>query len=285
MGDSGAPLFLTGEPEIKFRLTDIDPPSDVYIARDDLLRITIITRTPGFPVTVLLRILLPGREIIPNQFEVIPQGGQLASTATFNLTEGFLLSATATMLPLFNTRGDGFVIVELVRAGTPVVSVSLVLISGFITGRQALTYPTSPVTSPFDQRGLIRSVLGTNPGAGVEITETVPAGVMWRLSSIAFRLVTDATAGNRQVILRLDDGSSTFADIPAPAVQIALLDVGYTFGDGLTSFASAFDQIAPTPRGVLLQAGWRIRTLTTNLQAGDNFGAPEFNIEEWPNGT
>lgn len=284
MGDSAAPLFLTGEPEIKFRLTDVDPPSRVYIARDDIIRITLWTRTSTFPVTVNMRILRPNGEIIPNQWQVIPQGSMLSSASEFNLMEGYLLSVGATMLPIQLTRGDAFLVVELIRSATPTYIPNQVLISGYLTAKQNLSWPGSPVLAPYDQRGLIRSLALTDPAAGVEASQTVPSGVMWRVKGLFYQLVTDATVINRIGCVIIDDGTNVLFNLPPAALSTASGTFHFSWGDGLGNLFTAPFLAQPLPRDLIMLTGWRIRTATTNLQAGDNINIPFLTLEEWPVG-
>lgn len=130
--------------------------------------------------------------------------------------------------------------------------------------------------------GAIRSVSGRDPAAGAEISITVPAGAVWRVLGLRFELVTDATAADRQVDLLIDDGANTLLRIEPPAVQAASLTRGYNCGPGLparTVLTSQF--LMPLPVDTLLAGEWRIRTVTANLQAADNFGAVYLWVEEW----
>lgn len=133
-----------------------------------------------------------------------------------------------------------------------------------------------------DGPGTIRSITGTDPAAGAEISETVPADARWRLMGVGLTLVTDATAANREVRLVIDDGTTIIAEIPAGVTQVASETRRYSFGAGFPRGAGAqsLNVIAPLPP-VVLGAGYRVRTLTTNLQAGDNYGAPQLLVEEW----
>jgi len=281
MAEEAATPILTEGPLIHFRLDQVNPPSTVYVARDDLFRVTVTSRTTIFDVHVLFRLLLPNGEIVPNTFIVRPPVSLVPFALEITLAEGFLLSVGVSCTPGSPARGDVFCQVELQRFQSGQAFQGLMLIAGYISGSQDLAWPSIPPANSFEGRGNILSFAGTDPAAGVEITQAVPTGVLWRLSSLSFVLTTDATVSNRQVRLVLDDGANIFARIPAPAVQPASIAVRYTFGDGLANFSAGDDAVAPTPSGLLLPVGFRFRTLTTNLQAGDNFGQPQFNVEEW----
>lgn len=117
---------------------------------------------------------------------------------------------------------------------------------------------------------------GTNPAAGAEVSVTVPAGEVWEVQSVQFALQTDATVANRRVNIRVDDGASIFATAVANVDQAASATVTYIAGVGGIDYTAVRDGKLsiglPTP--LLLGPGWRIRTTTTNLQAGDDYAAP-----------
>lgn len=127
----------------------------------------------------------------------------------------------------------------------------------------------------------IRSVAGTNPAAGAEITETVPADARWRLLSLSAALVTNATVANREAALVLDDGTSITLRSPTRQNQAASLTRNYSWFDGATLTTPVTDPAFTAPiAGPLLAPAHRIRTVTTNLQAGDDWSAPQFLIQE-----
>lgn len=141
-----------------------------------------------------------------------------------------------------------------------------------------LTAPTAGQVTVIPGAG--RAVLwiaGSDPAAGVEATVTTflnaqsgPASIL----SVSVQLVTDATVANREVVLIVDDGSTTvFASIPSGVTQVASQTRRYTFGLALPRGAGAqsLDVVAPLPP-VAVFNGWRVRTSTVGLQAGDNFG-------------
>lgn len=119
------------------------------------------------------------------------------------------------------------------------------------------------------------TVAGTvDPAAGAElIAFTVPAGQVWELQTLRFTLVTSATVANRRVHLVFDDGTNVLAKVPVLSDHAASLTWSYTFAreaDNVT--VQGLEVVSRMPR-LLLPAGFRVRTLTDNLQVGDNFSA------------
>lgn len=116
---------------------------------------------------------------------------------------------------------------------------------------------------------------GTDPAAGAEASVTVPAGDNWTLTSALISLVTDATVANRRVHLIIDDGTTTVLNLVGSVDQAASLTVVYSWTAGGNDSAAVRDgvlNLGQLPTDLRLLPGWRIRTLTTGLQAGDNYG-------------
>ena len=126
--------------------------------------------------------------------------------------------------------------------------------------------------------GRLLTIVGTDPAAGVEIAEVVPAGEIWEIQSIRIDLVTDATAVNREVVLRFGDGTSFLLRAGSNGVlQAASLTFRYFVAawEGLRGplDAAGLDIMIPIPRLILYPAH-TINTATVNLQGADDFAAP-----------
>lgn len=132
-----------------------------------------------------------------------------------------------------------------------------------------------------DGPGTIQSITGTDPAAGAEISETVPANTIWRLNSIMALLVTDANAASRVARLHLGDGVTDFLIIPPKDTQAASTTLRY-FGASFGYEASTNGSTNAWPfDAVILSAGFTITTDTILSEAGDNWGAPQLSIEAW----
>ena len=140
--------------------------------------------------------------------------------------------------------------------------------------------------STLDGGGALRSITGATPAAAAEISETVPTGARWELIALRTQLVTSATAGARRPILFLDDGANVFARLSNSSTLAASLTGNFTWieGSGAPSLDGGTDFQAAVPSGVRLGSGYRIRTSTTNIQAGDQFSAVQYLVREWLEG-
>lgn len=119
-----------------------------------------------------------------------------------------------------------------------------------------------------------RVVATSDPAANTEHSYTIPAGSMLELWAINFSLVTDANAATRRVTITIDDGTTVFAKVASQITQAASLTYNYTFSVGGVdrSAVAGTDALQPLPGPLLLRAGYRIKTVTTSIQATDNYG-------------
>lgn len=129
--------------------------------------------------------------------------------------------------------------------------------------------------------GRIRPITGTDPDAGTEISETVPARRRWRLLTINFSLVTDVTVADRYVRLIIDDGTTVLYISSAIAAHVASLTRNHSYGVNGQTHDVTYNTFNTSLPDLILISGFRIRTATQDLQAADNFTAPQMLVEEW----
>jgi len=189
------------------------------------------------------------------------------------------LTAFTTASPV--RRGELYVKIWLMTGTIEVMLLS----AQYITDHKSIRWPPGFVESSVEGPGLLRSIMGTDPAAGSEIAETVPTNARWRLRSIRFRLVTDPTVVDRYVRMVVDDGANILFETILPPAQAESLTRTYVFISGWPLSETAFDGVGtiriPLLPDLIMFQGWRIRTITSNLQTGDDFGAPWLFVEEW----
>lgn len=119
----------------------------------------------------------------------------------------------------------------------------------------------------------IKTVRVPTPAAGAEFTMPARGGEWWRVISMVATFTTDANVADRTVTLVGDDGTDVFWRAGAAAVQAAgatgLLSA--TAGLGQSQVAGGVSAFPLPGEGLWLQSGWRVRSVTTNIQVGDTF--------------
>jgi hypothetical protein len=130
-----------------------------------------------------------------------------------------------------------------------------------------------------------KTIVGTNPAAQAEISETVTSGKDWLLVALSVALV-QGVGSTPQPILQIDDGTNVlFEGFGASAAQAASTTCRYTWAPGLTLTAcvGATTNVhanAPLPEGLVLGPGYRIKTVTLGSGATTDYGAPTLYLVE-----
>lgn len=260
----------------------LNAPTASYVSVDDQLYVRVHNALAGVTLGIRARMLVADTgQIVPYTFNVTPASNRTSVKQLFPLTEGYLISIE--VVPDVGTprRGQCFVEVGLVRGlqGTEFVEI---LFADYVTSNAGDGYPGGLVRDSVEANGMLRSITGTDPGAGVEISETVPTGARWQLRGVRWQLVTSAAAANRRPHLVVDDGANIIFDFAGPDVQAASLTRNYNADPwGFQPATQDNELYLALPEQLMLFQGWRIRTVTTALDAGDNFGPPRLYVEEW----
>jgi len=274
--------FGTLLPEVSFATRYVQPPSECYISPDDSLLIQAWNVLAGVSLAVNARILKPDGTIIQSTWAYTPTSLAALNEWRQGLAEGFLL--TLSVHSAQAQAGACYVRAMLVRGAIPGAwPVAQTLVAGYVVRGSTLSWPYPRYMGPCEGPGRLRVITGTDPAPGWHFSETVPAGVRWRLLSCAATLVTSATVGDRYVQLYMDDGSNLWFRGNTLVVQPANYIGNYTWAVGVAARAgpaAGWVQDA-LPDRITLAAGWRFRTYTMGLDVGDNWGAPVYYVEEW----
>jgi len=281
----GAPFIPQSRPpDVVFEPRSITPPGAIYVSKDDFLQVEHRGSVVGGAFWVVGRLLLPNSEINPFAFQLFPSSNRTVGRTNIQLPEGHLISVAVSDFAGFYNRGQLHVSVHLVRTReTGFTSPSHVLIFGYPNFVRSFSWPPGFNEEFIAGHGFLRSITGTNPALGVEISETVPANAQWLLYGVTFVLVTGATVATRSPHLIIDDGTNILYDIIPTAGQGASNTFRYSAFHA-PGAANAFDGtiLLLLPGKIMLGPGYRIRTATSTFQTlEDNYGAPQIHVEEW----
>ena len=261
--------------------------SAIRVTGEDDLRLTVLNGLAGVTVVVRGRVLNCDGELIPFEQKLTPTTDRLASTVTVRLSEGWLVQAHAFVSAGSPLVGQTFALLSVIRGDAAAAIDLFTLAAGYVTATQRASFPSGGVGSSLRFDGAIRSITGTAPGAGAEISETVPAGARWDLLAFFTTLTTSVAAANRVPALFLDDGANVFIKSSQQGNQIASLAWDYLWAPGDQSQAAGNRLIVTSslPVPVRLGAGYRLRTNTTAIQAADQWAAPQYVVREWIEGS
>jgi|SRR6266853_1226735 len=222
-------------------------------------------------------------EVVDSADQLIPTGNRVLTTTDVSLSIGWPLTIELFALAGTPTIGQCFVQVQIVRGRGAASTVFATILQGYITATNNLAWPGSPLEKALDGAGALRSIAGTNPGAGAEITETVPAGARWTLHSFRTRLTASATVANRFPRLTLDDGGAVpYAELsPLATALTAGQAAPYVWGEGLPTINGQVIFQAALPNDNRLGPAHRIKTVTTGIQVGDVYDQIQYLVREW----
>lgn len=253
----------------------------LFVTDDDFLLVTSINAAATVRLTIGGRLLRRDGTVVPLAEAHTPNTDRTAATSAHKLAEGWLQSVTV-IATAASVHGLTFVRIDLCRGQVNGARVPIAtLAQGIVTSAQRLAWPGSPLAATHERDGALRAVTGTDPAAGAEISEAVPTGARWDLLAISFQLVTDATVANRETALTFDDGATIYFTSPSGFAQTASLTRRYSAAaiGAQTAPAAGTDRQILIPLITLLP-GHRIRTATTGIVAGDNYGAPLLLVRE-----
>jgi hypothetical protein len=120
------------------------------------------------------------------------------------------------------------------------------------------------------------------PAAGADWSATVPTPARWRVNALQAQLTTGAAGGNRVPHLVITDGQGhSVYNFPSTANQLANSTAQYSAG--ATVMTAQFDnaQVLVLPYPLKLLQTWTIGTLTTGIQAGDQWSNIVLYVKEW----
>jgi hypothetical protein len=129
----------------------------------------------------------------------------------------------------------------------------------------------------------LRSFTGTNPAANAEFSETVPATKAWLVLGVSVTLVQGITQTPWPSLI-LDDGTNTlFQAFSGTAAQSASTTTRHSWGVGVTALGSGAStaNTGPLAEGIVLSAGFRIRSSTTGIGANSDYGAPQIYVVQY----
>lgn len=258
-------------------------PGAVYLTGEESLRLSTWNIRAALTVTVRGRIFTPEGRIVPFEFKQVPNTDRTVKTTDAPLGRGWLMHAIAFATSAVPFIGETWAQLSIVRGDTGATHELEILSGGYLTQVQPVSYPGGRYGSSIDGAGVIRTISGTDPAAGAEISETVPTGARWRLMSLQSVLTTSVAVANRNVQIVIDDGTNETYRAACASNQAASNAFRYSFSaSGVTNVpASANTHMVPTPAPAILGPGYRIRTITNLLDAGDNWSQAFILVEEW----
>jgi len=277
--------IISRRPAVDFQRTNVPPTAPLWVTPDDRVRLRVWNSVAGLTTGYTLRVLTPQNEIVVATQLLTPTTDRIESDVFGALPEGWLIGAGSGIAVGTVRRGQCFVLLELNRGGL-VGSDQFTLISNYITSNGRPTFwPGGDLLAPCEGPGVLRAITGTDPAAGNEFSETVPTNACWRLIGLTATLVNDATVINRFLSLAVEVGGIIHCRASFDSATTAGQTTVCSWGAGGDPAGGVVGvRSMPLQQPLVLTAGQVIRSVTGILQAGDNWSAPQFLVEEWIEG-
>jgi hypothetical protein len=278
------PVLLGASGEVDLSYGCYVPQRGVYVAADDMLQAQVYSN--GATSAILMyRLLLPDGTVLVSQDSISLNGARTQQFFSRQLAQGVLLSVT--LIPAFNLPAQGLIYasIGLRRLAQGATSLHEVLCAGQVTQLFPLTWPDTALRYPTDGAGSLRSITGSVPAAGADISETVPSNTRWQLLALNASLVTAVAVAIRQATLLIDDGANVLYEAPEGPGQAASLTWEYHFASqGFAPVNTLTDVSMHYDNSLVLGPGYRIKTDTAAIQAADQWSAPQYLVREWADG-
>lgn len=263
---------------VSFDPKAVVPSQPIYLQRNDQIALFLFSSAVSPIVRINYRWLTPGGEIKEGEFDTPPIVNN--TFLTFPLYEGWLLSFGARVTSGFAI--GSFVFMQVFVTRTNIQNIHALIWQGYIPNVTSTGWPGTPSKEITDGAGVIRSIIGTTPPAGADILESVPGQRRWTLITLNAVLTASATVANRSVLLVLDDGANLYYSSPSFLNQTAGQVQRYVLGQQPTTVAPVAGAIVlSVPVPISLKIGFRIKTVTAGIQAGDQWSAPVYTVQEW----
>jgi|SRR5215472_8879772 len=260
-------------------LRSVNPPSPLYIQRDDVLAFTLIASFNNAVATITGRFLRAGDGvIIPFATTLKQANGDSIAEGTLQLGEGYLLSVAASGANA-SMRGAMFVQGFLIRGTTslnPITGVQQVLFADYITQNAPTGWPGGRIINSAESTGRSAIVNGSNPAAGTDfnIPSFSAQTILFRPIYYTATLTTSATVANRVPTFKVGGipqyTITAQTAVAASSTKIFFLAVGvqpYTDANG------NFFLPLPVMGLDVFQDSTLFATSTAGIQAADQWSA------------
>lgn len=125
-------------------------------------------------------------------------------------------------------------------------------------------------------QGFLRSITGTNPAAGVEVSEAVPTNARWRLTVLMVTVVGGAASFFPS--FSITDGTNEKFRTAAVTVAGGATDV-MILSDRVRVESANITWFELPSDLTMLPEGWTVDTIA--ITADDDYAAPQLWVEEW----
>lgn len=254
-----------------------------YTTGEDNLRVTSYNAAAGVSLKINARTLDQRGIPTPDSWDHTPNTDRSAKSTDISLSGATPLNLTVFASAGAPLIGQTFVIVQLIRGIGAAAVIMGTMLQGYVTAKQAIGWPGSPIETSIEGGGVLRTIQATTPAAGANFAEAVPTGARWDLLCIAGYFSASAVAATRAPIIQLHRVTNGYVCSPTSATVIAGDTILESWAQGMpiaTKLNSTYD-CAGLPSPCLLLEGQSIVSFVGSIQAGDQWSQVEYVVREW----
>lgn len=211
-------------------------------------------------------------------FKYLTNGAYTTESFTFDIDDYPIAVSINDPEENFN-QSRNYSVISLLMNGDKVQE----LAAGYVYQTKSLSWPNTNTADIVPGLGRLTLQSLGDPAAGAEYSFTPGTDRWYKLLAAKLVLVTDATVANRNVHFVIGSTTTPYFNFIASANVPANTTRNFTVAPmgAFTSGSEDNDTIIPIPKDIWLDSNYKITTETTNLQAGDNFGAGVVWFEEF----
>jgi len=255
----------------------------VYVTANDLLTLTVYSFITS-SLTLQYRLTTADNTVVSGSGTLQFTAGTPA-LLQLPLQEGYLTAVcVAGGYPPYILRGDAFAVCSIP---------SMVLFQDYLQTDLLQGWPGGRQLSSVEGPGAINFLTLPNPPAGQDWTFQIPTNTKWLLHSVAMLFATSAASNQRLVSFVIDGGSHGKFSTIEPQSPSTSVNYQLARGSGFASVSpnwggTANQGFTLIPAGLPLPLigssgirGMSIGTLTTGLNAGDQWSQIGLMYEQW----
>lgn len=250
--------------------------------RDTSLRITVYNSASNIVINVAGDYYSKTvNDFVPFQEQYPVASTRAAVVKTIQLSDGYLSTLRVSIGSGTARSGQCWCVCEIVKSAF----VSFTILNGYVVSGSSISFPYNQLTNPFSGNGFPFYVQYADPAPGNPFTTSVPTNAIWLVDAFPFELVTNATAGNRNIVVAAQrSGFFAFQAASAtsvPASSVYFFDFENRGGQVNTFTSGGIVYLFENMPSWLVAAGQQISINVFNIQIGDQLSSIAISGTEW----
>ena len=159
---------------------------------------------------------------------------------------------------------------------------SIALSQGMVSKLWGISYPNQLPQVDAQANGAIQEIIGLDPAAGDNVSDEIPANELWEILAVSLFFAPNATVADRTVKLQMGlTNAVQWVRTDTTTIQASENTSIWFIVNGTTGVITAnSEHEVALPTGIFLLPASIIKTVTTNIQATDNYATPHYLVRK-----